>query len=108
MVTRLQKAVLILAGIFALQCILLVDVSASDKQVEGTGLIQHAIELTDLQHSEPYHLRWNLTVEDESVGKRDGTDEVTFSSTEQWRRELHMTGYDEIAVFVGHNMYRTR
>ncbi|PYX34465.1 MAG: hypothetical protein DMG80_02125 [Acidobacteria bacterium] len=81
---------------------------ASDKQSEGMDLIKHAIDLTDLQHSGPYHLRWNLTVLDEALRNREGTDEVTFSSTERWRRDLHMTGYDEVAVFLGHNMYRTR
>jgi hypothetical protein len=108
MVTRFYKAAVISAEILALQFILLTNVAASDKRAEGTELIQHAIELTDLQHGGPYHLRWNLTVVDDSVGKREGTDEVTFVSTERWRRELHMTGYDETAVFLGHNMYRTR
>lgn len=72
------------------------------------ALFKHAIELTDLRQSGPYRLHWNLTVADEVLGKREGTDVVTFASMERWRRDLHMTGYDEVAVFLGHNMYRTR
>jgi hypothetical protein len=71
-------------------------------------LIHRALQLTDLHQSGAYHILSNLTVVDEEVGKREGTDVVIFSSTERWRRELHMTGYDEVAVFLGHNMYRTR
>jgi hypothetical protein len=104
----LRKSNLILPTLLAVQIAFSTFVGASDKQSEGMDLIKHAIELTDLQHSGPYHLRWNLTVVDEALGKREGTDEVTFSSIERWRRDFHMTGYDEVAVFLGHNMYRTR
>ena len=108
MMMRLRKLSHVAAILLAVQLAMNTAVGASDKQSEGMDLIKHAIELTDLQHAAPYHLRWTLTVLDDAVGKREGTDEVTFSSTERWRRNLHMTGYDEVAVFLGHNMYRTR
>jgi hypothetical protein len=104
----LRKPNLVLAILLAVQIAFSTFAGAADKQSEGTDLIKHAIDLTDLQHGGPYHLRWNLTVVDEALGKREGTDEVTFSSTERWRRDFHMTGYDEVAVFLGHNMYRSR
>jgi hypothetical protein len=104
----LRKPNLVLAILLAVQIAFSTFAGAADKQSEGTDLIKHAIDLTDLQHGGPYHLRWNLTVVDEALGKREGTDEVTFSSTERWRRDFHMTGYDEVAVFLGHTMHRTR
>jgi len=53
-------------------------------------------------------MRSRLTVVDEELGTREGTDVVTFLSTERWRRDLDVTGYREVAVFLGDNMYRTR
>ncbi len=108
MILHLWKSLLVLAVILSVEGVHLSVVWASDKESEGVTLINHAIQLTDLTQSGPYHMRSSLTVADEAVGKREGTDVVTFSSTERWRRELHMTGYDEVAVFLGHNMYRTR
>lgn len=108
MITGFGKGLLVFTALLAVQVMLESFACASDKQSEGIGLIKHAIELTDLRQSGPYRLRWNLTVVDEAIGKREGTDVVTFSSIERWRRDLHMTGYDEVAVFLGHNMYRTR
>ena len=108
MIRGLVKALLLLVSVLAAHFILERPVLASDKQAQGQELIKHAIELTDLRQSGPYRLRWSLTVLDEAIGKREGTDVVTFSSSERWRRDLHMTGYDEVAVFLGHNMYRTR
>ena len=82
--------------------------SASDKQSEGMALIKRAVELTDLHQGGPYVMRSSLAVLDVSLGKREGKEVVTFSSIQRWRRDLHMTGYDEVAVFLGNNMYRTR
>jgi len=81
---------------------------ALDKQAEGMSLIKHAVELTDLHQGSPYVMRSSLTVRDETLGERGGKEVITFSSIQQWRRDLHMTGYDEVAVFIGHNMYRSR
>jgi hypothetical protein len=107
-IIQLWKSLLVLAVIFSVEGVHPNAVWASDKESEGATLINHAIHLTDLTQSGPYHIGASLTVVDEAVGKREGTDVITFSSTERWRRELHMTGYDEVAVFLGHNMYRTR
>src|SRR5690242_2185645 len=107
-------------NLFAVSVVLSVLVStpsvirASDKrpdiskQSEGMALIKRGVELTDMRSSGPYRIRLKVTVTDQAVGKRDGTDAVTFSSIERWRRELHVTGYDEVAVFLGHTIYRTR
>jgi hypothetical protein len=108
MIIKLWTSLLILVVVLPVEGILTNVVWASDKQSEGVTLINRAVQLTYLNHSGPYHMRSSLTVVDEALGKREGTDVVTFSSTERWRRELHMTGYDEVAVFLGHNMYRTR
>lgn len=108
MIMRLRKGTLVFATILFAQIVPGGLVWASDKQSEGMALIKHAVELTDLRKSGPYHMRSNLDVLDEALGKRDGTDVVTFSSPDRWRRDLHMTGYDETAVFIEHSMYRTR
>ena len=102
MTIRVWKSLLAIAIIFS-------NVGwASDKESEGTALIKHAIQLTDLSESGPYRLGIRLSVVDEAIGKREGTDAITFSSTRRWRRDLHMTGYDEVALFLGNTMYRTR
>jgi hypothetical protein len=108
MILRLSKGVSLLFAILFVQVASKCVVWAADKQSEGMALIQHSIELTDLRKSGPYHMRSRLTVADEAVGQREGTDLVIYSSTALWRRDLHITGYDEVAVFVGHRMYRTR
>ena len=108
MIIRLWKSLLLLAVTLSVGSGLTSAVWASDKESEGLMLIHRALQLTDLNKSGPYHIRASLTVVDEAVGKREGTDVVNFSSTERWRRDLHMTGYDEVAVFLGHSMYRTR
>ncbi|HET9698677.1 MAG TPA: hypothetical protein VFP40_17530 [Terriglobales bacterium] len=81
---------------------------AADKQADGMALIQKALDQTDLRKSGPYTIHAKLTVNDEATGKREGTDVVSFDSTARWRRELRMTGYNEVAVFLGQFMYRTR
>jgi hypothetical protein len=103
---RLPQSILAIAICSILVCQRSVG-SASDKQSEGMGLIKHAVVLTDLQ-SEPHRIRMRVTVVDSELGKREGTDLVTFSSSNLWRRDLNMTGYDEVAVFRDHQMYRTR
>jgi len=108
MITESRKSLVILGIILLLHWVLISLAWASDKESEGLSLINHGIQLTNLNQSGPYHMRATLTVVDEAIGKREGTDDVTFSSTERWRCDLHMTGYDETAVFLGHNMYRTR
>src|SRR6266404_6048162 len=108
MITESRKSLVILGIILLLHWVLISLAWASDKESGGLSLINHGIQLTNLNQSGPYHMRATLTVVDEAIGKREGTDEVTFSSTERWRRDLHMTGYDEVAVFLGHTMHRTR
>jgi hypothetical protein len=53
-------------------------------------------------------MRSSLAVLDAALGKREGKEVVPFSSIQRWRRDLHMTEYNEVAVFLGNNMYRTR
>jgi hypothetical protein len=81
---------------------------AGDKQAEGMALIQKAVDLTDLRKSGPYRMRANVTMEDETFGRREGIDVHNFISPERWRRDLDVTGYNEIAVFLGGYMYRSR
>jgi hypothetical protein len=107
MIIRLRQSTPVFAITLFVQVVFTTVVCASDKQSEGMALIRRAVDLTDLRQSGPYHMRSSLTVVDEALGKREGTDVVTFLSTER-RRDLHMAGYDEVAVFLGHNMYRTR
>jgi len=107
MILRVQKSTLVFLTVLFVQIVFGCLVWASDKQDEGMALIKRAVELTDLHQSGPYHMSSHLKVVD-ATGKREGTDVVTFSSPERWRRDLHVTGYDETAVFLEHNMYRTR
>jgi hypothetical protein len=108
MITRLSKYASSFAILFFVLTLFSDPVWASDKQSEGMALIKRGIELTDLHLGGPYVMRSSLTMVDGPLGRRNGTEVVTFSSVDQWRRDLHMTGYDEVAVFLGHNMYRRR
>src|SRR3569832_659143 len=83
---------------------------AQDKQVEGMGLLKHAMELTDLRQSGPYHMHNILSLTDEVLGKQlTGEEVIYFISPQQWRRELRIKDYyDESAYFIGTNMYRGR
>jgi hypothetical protein len=108
MMTRSSKYMPLFVIILLAQLGLTRALWALDKQAEGMSLIKHAVELTDLHQGSPYVMRSSLTVRDETLGERGGKEVITFSSIQQWRRDLHMTGYDEVAVFIGHNMYRSR
>lgn len=98
---------LVLSGVLGVACITSTAIAA-DQQAEGIALVRHAVELTDLRQSGPYRLRWKLAVKDPALHGGAGTDVVTFSSVERWRRDLHVGDYIEAAVFLGRNMYRTR
>jgi hypothetical protein len=81
---------------------------STDKQTEGIALIQRAVDLTDLRKSGPYRLRASLSYDDVAVGKGEGINVVNFISVDRWRRDLQVTGYSEIALFLGGYMYRSR
>ena len=81
---------------------------STDKQAEGIALIQRSVDLTDLRKSGPYRLRASIAYEDVAVGKGEGINVVNFISVDRWRRDLQVTGYNEIALFLGAYMYRSR
>jgi hypothetical protein len=61
-----------------------------------------------LSKSGPYRLRATLTIDDPNSGKHEGIDVHNFISPERWRRDLQVTGYNEIVIFLGGYMYRSR
>jgi hypothetical protein len=79
---QVRKSLLFLVVILSVEYFATSILWASDKESEATTLINRALQLTDLNRSGPYHLRATLSVMDEALGKREGTDEVTFSSTD--------------------------
>jgi len=97
-----------LLALFILLAQATTNLFASDKQAEGIAIIQRAVDLTDLRQSGPYRMRANVVMEDETFGRREGIDVHNFISPERWRRDLQVTGYNEIALLLGGHMYRSR